>query len=400
MSTEAPASDEPPLFGPRVELALIALATAVGGFLRFVDFGSIGLSHFDEGVYATSGLWPWTGGFDYHQAYYSPPVFPFLVGLVNLAVGAPWDGAGAFVSAVFGTLTIPLVAWVGREWSGRSAGPAVGVVAGWLVALSGLHILFSRVGLTDALFTFCFVLATHAVFRTTLAPTGPPTWRALFLAGAAVGLTWNVKYNGFLPVVLALGLAPGVGWSTRLCRLVVIATTAAACYAPWALQFHVKHLAEGGYALLAAHQRGYVIGVNGATLRGVSAFLWWTELRGPDLAVGMTFLVSAAVARARSWSDRRRAALLLFAATTIYLLPVEPAAFGATVLVLVGLAADGSIRLARRAWPALVLAALPTLYTPYLRLWLPTFTLAALATAAALVHLVGVDHGGRRRARW
>jgi len=42
---------------PRREVVLVFAVALVGAVLRFWSFSQIGLTHFDEGVYALAGLW-------------------------------------------------------------------------------------------------------------------------------------------------------------------------------------------------------------------------------------------------------------------------------------------------------------------------------------------------------
>ena len=75
------------------------------------------------------------------QHYLSPPVF-FVLGGLLMALFGTSDYVMLCLSAGFGTLTAPLVFLLGRQWNGRAAGAS----AGLLVALSGFHVTFSRVG--------------------------------------------------------------------------------------------------------------------------------------------------------------------------------------------------------------------------------------------------------------
>src|SRR5436190_4869845 len=128
----------------RRELAYLLAALVVGAFLRGYQFSQLGLSHFDEGVYAAgAGGW-WFA--DPANAFFSPPIFPLLIGVAYEVFGGVVDSAALAVSFVFSLATVPLAWWIGRTWwDGR-----VGLLAGWLIAADGMQVAFGRVALTDA----------------------------------------------------------------------------------------------------------------------------------------------------------------------------------------------------------------------------------------------------------
>jgi 4-amino-4-deoxy-L-arabinose transferase-like glycosyltransferase len=391
--------------------------------LRVYDYSRLGLSHFDEGIYAISGLWPWTGRFEPSQPFYSPPAFPILVGLVNLIAGEPHDSAGIAVSLAFSTATIPLTWWIARTWWQ----PPVGIIAAWLIAVDGMQIAFARTGLTDATFTFGVLLSLHLIRRElsrktdsfdgrrTPRPTAgslsePPPNRAvaehaqqplrrgastvgILVAGLAVGFTWNVKYNGFLPLWLSLGLIVGPGWRSRVARLFGITFVAALCYLPWALLFHVEH----GYDSLINHQRGYVAGLGAIPQHAIAAAVsvnWLTlvptamAIVGVGVAVAVrwnSFAVRPAVAAALlSLSGNAYVAWLVLAGA--YLI------WGGGGSTTLATTIEESIEPPRRArisevWLLVWLTLLPAYYAFYLRLWLPTHAVFLLYAGAGLITL-------------
>lgn len=89
---------------------LVVLAAVVRG----AGFPRMGLEHFDEGVYAVSGLWPFASEeaapFYVAQHFYAPWLLPFLIGLSYLALGVT-DLAAILVSLVAGSLTVVAVWW-------------------------------------------------------------------------------------------------------------------------------------------------------------------------------------------------------------------------------------------------------------------------------------------------
>src|SRR5258708_6768988 len=229
---------------------LIGAATVVGAILRGWKLSTFSLSHFDEGQYAFASVWPWIDRFDPNQAYFSPPLYPFLIGLIDWMVGSLVDWAGAVISLVASVGTIAVLGRLGVAWWN----PTVGVLAAWACAVDPMQIAFARVGLTDALFTFLFVVSLQ-VSRRALTSVG---FGMAILAGVVSGSTWSCKYNGFLCVALALAFVPGPDWRRALQRWFIIAVVAALCVAPWFRA--VESSCPGGLASLAAHQRGYVLG--------------------------------------------------------------------------------------------------------------------------------------------
>ena len=69
----------------RRELLVVLILTLLGACLRISSLGSLGLSHFDEGIYALSGLWAVSPGgilaLDPGVIPYAPGGFPILVGI-------------------------------------------------------------------------------------------------------------------------------------------------------------------------------------------------------------------------------------------------------------------------------------------------------------------------------
>lgn len=333
----------------RAEIALILGITMLGGWFRGHRLSEIGLSHFDEGIYAISGLWPYTGCFESNQGFYSPPGFPFLVGLSYLAFGGPSDTAAIAVSWLFGTLTIPLAWWVGRNWWG----PTSGIGTSFVVTIDGLLSAFSRTALTDTTFTFAFLLAFYLVQRAMV----KMDWKSALAAGIAVGCTWNIKYNGFLPLAISVGwLLPIPGrfqarWTGRFAQFVRIAVIAIVCYVPWASWFHMKQ--PGGYSELIRHQRGYLAGWAAIPRHQLQAIRWLGEFDPVENRSGLAW----------GWVLGAQAVFLAGVASWKSRLPIP------TLLVaFVGL------------------LALPGIYTFYLRLWLPTLLVLELMCTAGLVH--------------
>lgn len=58
--------------------AWLILFIGLGLFPYFFLLYPVGISHFDEGQYAFARVWPWVDKFDVDQAFFSPPLYPFL----------------------------------------------------------------------------------------------------------------------------------------------------------------------------------------------------------------------------------------------------------------------------------------------------------------------------------
>src|SRR3990172_3196993 len=122
------------------ELALLLVVLLAGFGLRVWQISQVGLSHFDEGVYAFGalGLHDATQPHVFYpeQIKYSPPLYPGLTALAYRIGGGASDTAAILLNVVLGALTIPLAWAVGRAWFGAPAGLATAA----LLALNGAHI--------------------------------------------------------------------------------------------------------------------------------------------------------------------------------------------------------------------------------------------------------------------
>jgi dolichyl-phosphate-mannose-protein mannosyltransferase len=380
---------------PREALVVAAL-TAVAGLLRIWSLGRLGLVHFDEGIYARAGTWVFSpkglAGLDPDVISYAPPGFPFLVGLAYGLLGKS-DVAAILVSIVAGTLTIPIVGWLGYRTFGRGAGAAASAFA----ALSGPHIAFSRMALTDCSFLLFWLLAIGLGQRFLEKPGFP---RAIVL-GLAVGVAQLLKYNGWIAgVVVALSAAMWAivrledravktqravwGWG------LLAAMIAAVVYWPW-YRFVEVH---GGYAALLAHQRGYLRSPSwwpGHAIlqlqqdRALSGGIWWLTLSGFAGAISMQATLGAPAFGSRCLA-RNLLVTLSLPALILWFSPL----FG-PFLWMIGFIGFG-MRTATKAACVLgvgwaVMAILTPFYHPYARLLLPLQGLSWLLLAGALVML-------------
>jgi dolichyl-phosphate-mannose-protein mannosyltransferase len=247
-----------PAIGVR-ERMLLGLVLAVGVGLRVNAVAHSAVEHFDEGVYA-SNLYFGPPAFAYPmQRFYAPPLLPALIE-AGMIVGLPANLAALMPSFLAGCGTIVAVWWLGRAWFG----PAAGLAAAALVALSHFHIVYSAAALTDALLGLWLVLAVDAMAR--LLVVGDTRWA--IAAGLYTGLAWWTKYNGWLPLaieaaalpVLWLLLRPPRGvWRKWLACFAVTALVAGLVWSPYLFVLR-EH---GGYGPIAENHAKYVVGLAG-----------------------------------------------------------------------------------------------------------------------------------------
>ena len=232
---------------------LLLLAAGV----RFWAFDRFGIDHYDEGAYAMSAIAVFEGRPDLLyplQHLLSPPLFFCLSGFVMLLLGAPVDLALFMVSVVVGILTVGVVYIIARNSYGQIAGCS----ASLMIALADYHVTLSRTGLTDATFSFFFLLALVAYIRAEKMESF--SWA--IIAGIWTGLAWNTKYHGWLAGVIAgAALFPYFlkhDWQrfrAGIFRVFVAAVVATVLYVPWFLYVETQ---EGGYMYLAEYQSAFL----------------------------------------------------------------------------------------------------------------------------------------------
>jgi len=364
----------------RVEWIAVAVVTLVGFVLRTWPVGGLGLTHFDEGIYALVASWSLLprglGGIDPFLIPYAPPGYPILGGLAYAVLGRS-DGAMIAVSQVAGTLTIPVVAWLGR----RTFGPGAGFASATFCAFSGPHIAFSRMALTDASFLLAWLIAIGAGIRFL---EKPGALRAI-LMGLAVGLAQEFKYNGWLTggivVVSAIwGIlvrpeARKMGSIFRtIGRGLLGGLVAWLVVWPW-YRFVENH---GGYSALLRHQQSYLGGVRD----------WWPHFviqaeqsfALSDLRVVVPGLMIVCLTKwiapgdhPGKFAGETRPILRVMGSiwTGLGSLPFFLAPYWLGLMMIPGLLGwrSAGIRLLGVWW--LILTVMTPFYHPYARLWLP-----------------------------
>jgi YYY domain-containing protein len=139
--------------------------------------------------------------------YVTKAVSSALAAVTGRAWLASYDGVihvGRFLSAIWGALTVLLLALLGRRWYSDKAG----LLSGLLLALAVFHIQTSHFASTDVALTFLALLALACAAR--LASRGRV--RDALLAGLVTGLALATKASA---APLLLPLAVGVLFATK-----------------------------------------------------------------------------------------------------------------------------------------------------------------------------------------
>jgi dolichyl-phosphate-mannose--protein O-mannosyl transferase len=219
------------------------LVTLLAALLRFWNLGQPHAIVFDETYYVKDAWSQWhlgypatwpknpdfafadgaTDVFTTSPAYVvHPPLGKWIIG-VGMALFGPDSSVGwRFSVAVFGTATVLVLYFLARALGGSIVSATVTAL---FLAVDGLGIVLSRVGILDGILTFFVVLAFWFValdrrrhrerLEAAIAARDdglPPSWGPVFwnrpwilAAGAAIGAATAVKWSG-LWVLAALGV--------------------------------------------------------------------------------------------------------------------------------------------------------------------------------------------------
>jgi 4-amino-4-deoxy-L-arabinose transferase-like glycosyltransferase len=382
------------------------LLILTGAFvLRFASPGSIGLDHFDEGIYASAGDQLFAMGaaakIDPRVIPYGPPVTPILIGVCETLLGGPSDFAAVVPGLVFGTFAV----WLTWRFGRSALSAEAGLCAAILLAASGMAIAFSRSALTEGPFMAVWLLAmiSGASFL-----KRPSPLRAIAL-GATVGLAQLTKYNGGLTGVIVAVTAvadfvivkhgsPRNGnlLARRIFWGVVAAGIALLLYAPWFL--FVEN--NGGYRALLRHHGGYVTGIERwpSQLRLQLAQAWRFQNQPVLMVVSPLALAFLLSIRDRNDRQPRRMALPIVAAIAFACLPNAAWIFALLAIPGVWRSGDVSGRLVV-IW-LVVMSLVTPLYHPYARLWLPTHLASLLIVGWIMTDSGATLSGATSGDRW
>lgn len=237
------------------ELTVVGLIFVTGIILRAGRTDLLAVEHFDEGVYTSSQWYTGDGGYPAKHLY-APPMTSWMIGAASWIPGL--ERVAPFVPGiVLGSGFVFLMWLAARSWFGIVGGLTVASV----VAMNDLHVLLSRMALTDVSAMFWIIAsvlsATFAIQRDSI--------RQMVAAGVLAGLAWWTKYTGWLALAIIVS-GSGFWWLLagrrvlKFSRLVVLNLAACAVgfavWSPWLwmLQSH------GGYASVSANHSGYVQG--------------------------------------------------------------------------------------------------------------------------------------------
>lgn len=171
---------------------------------------------------------------DQASAIAHPPLGKWLIGLGILLLGPDSGWGWRIAAALAGLCTVALTMRLGWLMSRRLW---VACLAGLLLAIDGVHVVLSRVGLLDGFLTLFVLLGALFVWHdqtgdqspepATDAPR-PVRWRRpwLLAAGLAFGAAAAVKWSGLYPLAAFLLLIAGRDLILRLGRPSFIAGTA------------------------------------------------------------------------------------------------------------------------------------------------------------------------------
>lgn len=301
----------------------LALILVLAATTRFYGITDLGLTHWDEGIYAAAGRLLTLQGFKGLPALRlieAPPLFSILAGLSQSVLGRA-DWTTIVVSAAAGTMTVYLVYVLGK----KLYGPEAGMLAALFVAVSPYHVIYSRMALTEATFIL-FVLLTLIWFYTALAED---SLRYYLLAGVAAGLMLNTKYSGLLiliPLVFigvwrigallaARWKAPEqerkeFRWRSRAIRLSLFLLVGVGLFIPWVLFV----AARSGTEQLIRQPAGYTAFATKGLVATSPTLILAYFLRWTSPAFVILALIGASLALAR----RRLPDGLLLAYLSIY----------------------------------------------------------------------------------
>jgi 4-amino-4-deoxy-L-arabinose transferase-like glycosyltransferase len=177
--------------------------------------------------YSAGGVVPlgWT---ELRENVHGPLYSLLLHAWTRIAGDAEW--AMRAPSALFGTLTVPAMAWLAHRWLGREAA----IPAAWLTACSPFLIWYSQEARNYALLILCACLASAALIGLGRRLRGAET--LAYLAAAAAGLLSNLSFVLLAPVHLWWWIRPRAERAARLRRLGIVAAGLALITSPWFLE--------------------------------------------------------------------------------------------------------------------------------------------------------------------
>jgi 4-amino-4-deoxy-L-arabinose transferase-like glycosyltransferase len=255
-------------------LAIVVLAAV----LRIQELDRVHIEHFDEGVYASNRWFTLEEEARYPNRHlYAPPLLPALLEWSQLLLGTGSWGV-LFLPVALGTLTVGLVWWLMRHWTG----PVPALATALIAAISEPHILYSRTALTDVPMIALMLLAVGLAWQGIAASD----WKRSLAAGIVAGLCWSTKYNGWFPLAVS-GAGLGAftlfhvkrfgGFPRAWVNWLLMSAAAAVVWLPaWR---DLQQEGRGGYSAVQENHARYVEGLSAwfANFQHQFANLIWFE---------------------------------------------------------------------------------------------------------------------------
>lgn len=175
---------------------LLPIAVFIGFLLRIIYLSSPDF-YYDEASLAMGqkaliekSISPWI------TINWQPPLYSYVVSISTRLLGVN-EFSIRLTSAIFGTLSIVLVYFLGKLWFGRKTG----LLAAILLAVSPLHVIHSRTAFSDVFHTFFVILTILSMEFLILKKISRVNISAfILLSGALSAVALFIKYNTLIPL--------------------------------------------------------------------------------------------------------------------------------------------------------------------------------------------------------
>lgn len=174
-----------------VDFLIASVLVVIAFILRWINYAEVS-AYPDEFYYSAfsysiiSEGWSWPVRFMVAQ----PPLFPYILSILTCFFGGGLE-VFRMVSVIFGSLTIWIMYFLGKELFDRR----VGVLSAVLLTFSGFHILYSKIAMLEAILIF-FSLAFIYYFSKSLKRKND--FKSSFFCGIFFGLACITKLYALL----------------------------------------------------------------------------------------------------------------------------------------------------------------------------------------------------------
>ncbi|RLG38635.1 MAG: hypothetical protein DRN91_02105 [Candidatus Alkanophagales archaeon] len=284
-----------------VILFLTGFLIRIAGVSNVCMYGDEWLYWFDMKRILVSGFVPRADVFDF-----SPPFLPYLGAAVTMIFDGDLNTI-RMISVIFGSLSIPYLYLLGKtmyDWR-------VGLLSGVFLCFSAYHCLYSRVFMLDVPMLF-FIIAFLYYFWLSQRPDNPRCMMHACIAGAMLGLAFDMKYLAIflLPATLAYAFWVG-GFRLRALldrRILLMLLFAFLFFLPLLVCLFYTGVGFHGFEYYAIERfetekvtnvRPYEFSPDELLYRGgkrlLEVFAWGADLLSPPLPhvfkLSMTFLI-------------------------------------------------------------------------------------------------------------